>query len=165
MPSLSKRAMREVRDRLAALAATSGDPALARLIAVVERSLKARSVKRLALSEADEQRYREKVRAHRAEVAAMREAVWRRSRGCCEACGKHLLPVEGELDHWLGGFGRRLAEECVESTWRLCRGCHDERHANKPSAAHWNDVFRDHCGRYGYEFKPHAEKSPVEYRQ
>lgn len=58
-------------------------------------------------------------------------------------------------DHWLGGSGRRQAEERVETVWGLCVPCNTARTANQPSAAIWNDRHRRHCERYGYKFTPH----------
>lgn len=87
-------------------------------------------------------------------TAEIREAVLKRSRGWCEACGQG--PMTLELDHWLGGSGRRVQKQSVETCWALCRECHYGRTHNIPGAVVWNAHFRHHCERYGYPVIEHV---------
>lgn len=96
------------------------------------------------------------------ETARIREAVVERAGNQCEAAAyerfwPHLREHGMQLDHWLGGWGRRRQKQCVENTWLLCPPCHRERTVNAPSAAYWNNIFRQHCAKYGYPFTPHIE--------
>lgn len=83
--------------------------------------------------------------------------VLTRAQFVCECCCA-WLPFTGEIDHWLGGSGRRRQRESIETIWLLCSSCHADRTANRPSVEHWNERFRLHCERYGYPFVPHLEK-------
>lgn len=88
----------------------------------------------------------------------VRERVMSRARGRCEACALH--PLRGQklqLDHWLGGGGRRNQQQTVENCWALCPSCHRKRTDNSPSARYWNDTKRIHSQMYGYPFTPHIE--------
>ena len=107
-------------------------------------------------------RKEEKSRARRGSIAEIRAAVWERSGGRCENIGECLFlfesnPWDGELDHWMGGSGRRRSEQSMKNCWRLCWGCHRARTTNMPSVAYWNDRWKAHCERYGYAFAPHVE--------
>lgn len=79
--------------------------------------------------------------------------VWERANGRCE--NVYCMNPGGELDHWLGGTGRRRTNETYETVWLLCCKCHDDRHANRPSASHWNAVFAFHARKWGYNPNPH----------
>lgn len=91
------------------------------------------------------------------EWAALREAVFTRANGRCEACNRFFGNGLLQVDHWEGGGGRRQASQGVETCWALCAGCHRERTLNSPSAAHWNLIRQSFCSRLGYPFKPHKE--------
>jgi hypothetical protein len=99
--------------------------------------------------------------AARAGIAEIRAAVMVRAGGQCEGCLKRW-GWSWTLDHFLGGAGRRKEKESIETCWALCGvptgpGCHGKRTRNEPSAAHWNDRFREHCERYGYPVVQHVE--------
>lgn len=101
---------------------------------------------------------RQKAAHHRRETADLREKVMARARGRCECCG---LGGWLELDHWVGGSGRRREQQSVETVWLLSREHHAMRSHNNPSVAEWNRRFAAHCGRHGYAFVPHVEKQPL----
>jgi hypothetical protein len=99
----------------------------------------------------------------RAKVAAIRGAVFARAGTLCEVwvhaagperrCNGHAEI----MDHWLGGNGRRRQKEAVETCWAICGECNDDRTANWPDAAWWNESFRLHCAAHGYRFTPHYD--------
>jgi hypothetical protein len=97
----------------------------------------------------------------RADAAALRQAVSQRADGRCEGARLTLLGwrrcggAPDELDHWLGGSGRRKQKQSLESAWMLCRLCHRRRTENIPDAQSWNEVFALHCERYGYPVIAH----------
>lgn len=91
----------------------------------------------------------------KANLALVRQQVMDRANGRCEVCGARGAL---ELDHWLGGSGRRAQKQHRTTCWALCHICHQHRTENIPSAAHWNDVRRHFCERWGYAFQPHLEK-------
>lgn len=93
-----------------------------------------------------------------AELREIRATVMRRADGGCEACH---IGAKLEMDHWLGGAGRRREKQSAATCWALCAGplgCHRMRTENRPNAAWWNERFREHCTRHGFEFSPHIEK-------
>jgi len=104
-------------------------------------------------------RKQEKRANHREETARIRDAVFARADGKCENCFKTDLHLQ--LDHWLGGSGRRVQRQSLASTWAVCASCHFARTDNMPDAAYWNDRFERHCFKHGYFFHPHAEHAPV----
>lgn len=93
--------------------------------------------------------------AKKSEWGEIKMHVRVRADHCCEVFGCEL-PIFS-VDHWLGGSGRRLAEQSVESCWALCAIHDDNRTNNWPSAAKWNREREKHCKRWGYEFVPHKE--------
>lgn len=97
--------------------------------------------------------------SHADRVAAIRRQVMYRAGERCENpdCRRETRSLE--MDHWHGGPDRRRLES-VGTCWALCVPCHRDRQANHPSARAWNDRFRRHCERYGYEFRPHLEHEP-----
>jgi hypothetical protein len=103
--------------------------------------------------------------ARRAASAELRAAVLWRSGGFCEVKHRPMRHVfDYEFDHWLGGAGRRKPKETEETLWLLCRECHKDRTANRPSAAYWNELFRRHCDLHGYPFTPHVEHADLPKR-
>lgn len=108
---------------------------------------------------------RQKRLSKREETARIRAAVEARAEGCCEYCSSTFsFPDPAEMDHWLGGSGRRRQEQSVETCWLLHRNCHRLRQEALPSAAHWNENFKRHCKKYGYRFTPHIEHQPLRRR-
>jgi hypothetical protein len=88
--------------------------------------------------------------ARRQKVATLRERVWERSKGRCENCGLnlgHALSFGGQMDHMLGGSGRRMTAESIYSCWRICAPCHRDRTDNAPSSAFWFDRMQAHLDR------------------
>jgi len=83
------------------------------------------------------------------ETRRIREAVWRRS-GRCEACGYTTGDSYDQLDHVLGGSGRRRQRQSVETCWRLCWYCHRKKTENEPTRKWWAARFITHCEKYGY---------------
>lgn len=94
--------------------------------------------------------------------AAIRRECVLRAKGGCEVTG--CLGRAEIWDHWLGGSGRRIPKQTLESTWMLCWLHNELRTRNHPSAQWWNDEFRMHCARHGYLFTPHIEKQPLPRR-
>lgn len=108
------------------------------------------------------------------ETAQIRREVEERANDRCENCT--MPPEEGhpshpawfngfdyaEMDHWLGGSGRRLQMQAAENCWLLHKSCHTARQHAEPSAAYWNRRFARHCKRYGYKFIPHIEHAAVQ---
>lgn len=104
-------------------------------------------------------------------TAAVRDAVFERAAGRCEAFERFLIgrqmvwrrcsrsPIV--MDHWLGGSGRRKPMESVETCWALCGLCNTDRTANDPNAAYWNIARAMHDQVHGYEHHPHIEHQPV----
>lgn len=80
-----------------------------------------------------------KRRTKKEETAAIREAVFARAGGRCEACSLPFGDLDpGELDHF---FGRGKEPQSVENCWALCHTCHRLKTDNRPDAAHWIEVF------------------------
>jgi len=101
------------------------------------------------------------------ETARIREACMKRCGGVCE-CGcertfitNPISTYRAEMDHWLGGTGRRRQRQSIENCWMLTALCHRLRQNAQPSAVYWNVVFRQHCERYGYKFTPHIEHAQL----
>lgn len=90
-------------------------------------------------------------------LAEIIAACVRRGQCRCEAPDCRKAGVRLELDHWLGGVGRRRQRESVETCWMLCTACHFERTRNYPSAEFWNDRFAEHCRAHGYQPIAHRE--------
>jgi hypothetical protein len=86
----------------------------------------------------------------------LRHEVLKRAGERCESCGADLHVAGFVFDHWLGGNGRRKAEERIDTTWALCLACNQARTDNDPSAEHWNERFERHCQRHGYPSRPHV---------
>lgn len=88
----------------------------------------------------------------------LRHEVLKRGGERCENpdCGADLHVAGFVFDHWLGGSGRRKAEERLATCWCLCLACNDARTKNLPSADHWNRRFERHCKRHGYRFVAHV---------
>jgi hypothetical protein len=104
----------------------------------------------------------------RLSTAELRRAVQERAGGVCEGC-LNRWGWSWTLDHFLGGAGRRKEKESIETCWALCGvptgpGCHGKRTRNEPSAAYWNDRFREHCERYGYPVVQHVEHARLPRR-
>jgi hypothetical protein len=93
----------------------------------------------------------------------IRKQVIDRSGGRCEnpRCRADLREHGCEVDHWLGGSGRRSQDQAVATCWALCVSCHQDRTLNIPDAGTWNRHFEIHCLRYGYSFTPHAEHASL----
>lgn len=77
---------------------------------------------------------------------------------CDCGCGtifKHA--DDGEVDHWTprsrGGAHTR------ENGWRLAAGCHEAKHAARPSVAAWNRKREAYCERAGIPFVAHRDKA------
>ena len=96
-----------------------------------------------------------------AATAELRRLVMARSRGHCEGCGHFYGTMVLQLDHWLGGSGRRRQAQAIANCWGLCPGCHSRRSQNLPDSAHWNRLFSRHCVRRGYHVLNHVEHDPV----
>lgn len=88
-----------------------------------------------------------KTKATRNEWAAIREAVLERASDFCEACG-HFTGLALQVDHFLGGSGRRRALQSVATCWGLCNLCHRDKTNNRPNAGHWLTAFSDHCKEF-----------------
>lgn len=73
--------------------------------------------------------------------SAVREEVMKRADGRCEGCNWPHGGPNLELDHFFG----RARSESVETCWALCATCHLEKTRNEPSAAHWLNIFHEHC--------------------
>jgi hypothetical protein len=105
--------------------------------------------------------------AHATKTAAIREAVFRRAGGTCEAwrllgawwvrCGRSPT----DLDHWLNGSGRRRWAQTEGTCWALCRTCHRDRQEYRPTLANWNEAMKIHARLHGYFFTPHIEHAPL----
>lgn len=99
----------------------------------------------------------------------LRNAVEERAFGHCEAAD-HIELLSGgavcrgylELDHLLGGVGRRRQKQAVENTWLLCNEHHRQRTANLPSSDFWVRVFALHADRYGYPMISRVEHRRIE---
>lgn len=75
----------------------------------------------------------------------IREAIWVRSGGSCEAaCGFWVTWNAGVMDHW---HGRGKEKQSVENCWFICNGCDHAKTHNRPSAAAWLEKWRAHCIR------------------
>lgn len=103
--------------------------------------------------------WKRKVRKPRVDMKEIRASAWERANYLCECgCGRDLRLWGCELDHWLGGSGRRKQKQSVETCWLLAGLCHRRRTRNEPDAAYWNARFEKHCRKHGYLFTPHVEK-------
>jgi hypothetical protein len=146
MPTLSKGLLRDLRSFL-----LDDDPVpkstLVRWAEEIDAAIgRGSRAKRLRRS-----RRREKAETRKDVSTEIRARVVERSGGKCEACLDPLTSANpGEWDHVLGGVGRRIQQQSVESTWFLHATCHRERTANQPSARHWWEIFRAHALRAGY---------------
>lgn len=95
-------------------------------------------------------------------TAAIREACVRRAAGLCEACWTPFAVANpAEMDHWLGGNGRRRQKQAIENCWMLHMTCHQRRQRGQPDAEYWNRRFHQHAAYYGYPFTPHIEHATV----
>lgn len=90
-----------------------------------------------------------KAKAHREEMASIREQVLARAGDFCEGCG--LSHTELQVDHFFGGNGRRRALQSRFTCWALCSQCHHLKTTNQPDAAAWLAEFVRHC-----ELRAHA---------
>lgn len=86
----------------------------------------------------------------RLSIGQLRNAAIARALGRCEAPDCRRGGVGLEMDHWLGGIGRRRQHETIENVWMLCSECSFARTRNSPSAAYWNDLFKRHCEAHKY---------------
>jgi 5-methylcytosine-specific restriction endonuclease McrA len=93
---------------------------------------------------------------HRGSTASIREAVMQRAAGKCEHCGGEFYPWDApEMDHFMGGGGRRRQAASIETCWLLHRFCHLNRTNNYPTAAYWNGSFARHCQKHRYFTREH----------
>lgn len=149
MRAIPKWALRECRDFLKESHEHGVRPdGLARLLAEIDRCLApSRAVKAARLKRA------EKKATERSEIRSIYLAVAERSGGACECgCRRYatvLLPLE--LEHMLGGIGRRRTLQSKYTCWQLRRDCHQAKSANNPSAAAWLGRFIQHCDQYALE--------------
>lgn len=93
------------------------------------------------------------------ETARIRGACAARAQGFCE--NHDCLGYPEEMDHWLGGNGRRRQQQSIATCWMLCSACHRDKTRGVPSAAEWNRRFAAHCLRHIYPFTPHIEHAPL----
>jgi hypothetical protein len=127
-------------------------PAVRRLLALLP----------FGIGKAREQEQADKRKKHRESTGEIRERCMRRANGCCEACGRRFTGSNpAQLDHWLGGIGRRRQRQSYETCWMLCATCHRGRTVHRPSVAYWNDLRAAFCERFGYPFQPHIEHQPL----
>ena len=111
-------------------------------------------------------RKQEKRANHREETARIRERVFQRAGGACEACRTGFVSWGRTMDHFYGGTGKSQ-RQTVENCWVLCGtpsipgSCHYLRQRNEPSVSLWNERFRKHCERYGYPILAHIEHATV----
>lgn len=96
---------------------------------------------------ANGERRAKKRRAHAESTSAIRAACVARAANHCELCG--MLQGLLEMDHVLGGSGRRRQKQSVKTCWILCRYCHRYKTAH-PVGTNWRAAFRAHCAKYGY---------------
>ncbi len=87
----------------------------------------------------------------------LRAQVVARAKGRCEACGKPA----GESGHMDHAFGRAKAAQSISSCWLLCLRCDEAKTQNRPSGAHWAQLFGEHCKFYGY--LPELERARAKY--
>ena len=79
-----------------------------------------------------------------AQTREIREAVFERAGGLCEACE---FSRSLSMDHY---FGRGKEPQSVANCWALCLKCDREKTENKPSASYWLANFIAHCEKHGY---------------
>lgn len=94
-----------------------------------------------------------------AQTADIREQCVKRSGTWCECgCGQPYTPFyPAEMDHFLGGHGRRKQRQSVESCWMLRRDCHAAKTRLSPSSAFWDAKWAAHAARYGYPVLTHIQ--------
>jgi 5-methylcytosine-specific restriction endonuclease McrA len=94
----------------------------------------------------------------------LRRTVWERSEGRCENpyCRRRITWGAFDLDHFRG---RARAPQLPENTWALCSdkdepgvGCHQMKHAAKPSRQHWLNTFLLHLKAHGFGESETARK-------
>jgi hypothetical protein len=94
--------------------------------------------------------------------------VFKRAGGQCEVCfpwADRCKNPATEMDHWLGGNGRRRQKQSVETCWALCREHHGWKTVHFGGVSLWNRRFKDHCETYGYPFVAHVEHAPLPEKQ
>lgn len=98
-----------------------------------------------------------------AETARIREQCVKRSGTWCECgCGQPHTPLYlAEMDHFLGGHGRRKQRQSVETCWMLRRDCHAAKTRLSPSSAFWDAKFAAHAARYGYPVLTHIQHNAL----
>lgn len=129
-----------LRDALAALE-RHGEQALADQLRAVYAKRKATPASRGYSATTLGGRKEEKRRRHAEETKAIRAALFDRSVGKgCENCGKRFALLE--MDHMLGGSGRRRQRQSVETCWAICQECHRNRTINVPSREFWRHRMR-----------------------
>lgn len=104
--------------------------------------------KRITGQPTAEERREEKRRAHAESTSGIRAACAARAANRCELCGM-LQGSSLEMDHVLGGSGRRRERQSMETCWMLCRYCHQYK-TSHPAGENWRAAFRVHCAKYGY---------------
>lgn len=98
-----------------------------------------------------------------AETARIRGELIGRAMGVCECgCGMWFTSLNpAEMDHFLGGTGRRKQRQSVGSCWMLRRDCHLMKTSLSPSAAFWNSRFAAHAAHYNYPALKHIEHAAL----
>lgn len=142
MPTLSKKAMRDLRTFLAASFGPENH-----WVAVLDRALVPDRAARVAgYARA------EKLRLRRELVRDVRPRVQLRAAGICECgCGHALLEDSLLFEpHWDEVWGRGKKKSTVENTWLITARCHGEKTLNFPSRVFWLVRFEIHCMKRGY---------------
>ena len=131
---------RALRDAIASLE-SHAEQALADQLRAVYARKKATPASRGYFAQTVKERKEENRRRHVEETKAIRAAVFDRSVGKgCENCGKRFALLE--VDHMLGGSGRRRQRQSVETCWAICQECHRNRTINVPSREFWRHRMR-----------------------
>lgn len=149
MPSLSKGALLELREFIVDgrhginVVTPVEDRLLGFIDAALDRGVRGKRLRR--------GRREEKAETRKDARAEIRARVVERADGYCEACRLPFTPANpGELDEFLGGFGRRQQMMAVETSWLIHATCHREKTDNRPNARTWICLFLVHCSKWGY---------------
>lgn len=143
MRSLNPKTLRELRDILSALREGRKLPPADRL-AHVEGVIAAATKTKRAVRSARKVRTAKR-ETRKAQLNALRHAVFERAAGRCEYC---QIATPTDLEHVFGGRNRR-ALESFETCLAICWECHRARH-NSTHPEDWLNMYLRHAIAHGY---------------
>jgi len=167
MPTLSRRALQELRDFVEHVRRDAFSEIwrrdAERMLPLVDRALAGSRSARMSRQRTAVKREAKKT-DRRTGVQTIRPRVEARAAGACECgCGGPLdtgywankaewdeFWGRGRIDDPKGLAKPERVPPTFENTWMLRRECHDAKTNERPSRRAWLERFRGHCIRHGY---------------